>query len=291
MNGRLLHEGKTKKVYWAGPGLVILENKDDITKNDDPSQTKVIQGKSVFSTVITCVNFEFLKKVGVPVAYQERIDSNQILAKDCKMIPLEVVVRREAVGSFILRNPSFARPERDPYRFKNLCIELFLKTTGGKIVSKDGKEIGQLPNDQEKQRPVDDPLILDPNFSTWELVHPKLPTQDGRSHLCTVERADILPEGATVREIKETAELAFLTVEGLLEFVDLRLVDFKIEFGIDPEGKLVIADVIDNDSWRLKTTDGRELSKELFRQDRSMEEIKESYEFVANKLLKVYPLW
>lgn len=42
--GELKIEGKTKKIFEVrkNKGLVVIENKDDITKNDDPSATKVM---------------------------------------------------------------------------------------------------------------------------------------------------------------------------------------------------------------------------------------------------------
>jgi phosphoribosylaminoimidazole-succinocarboxamide synthase len=75
----------------------------------------------------------------------------------------------------------------------------------------------------------------------------------------------------------------------LSEFFDkvgLTLVDFKIEFGKDENGKILLADEITPDSCRLwdKKT-GKKLDKDLFRFD--LGDIKEAYSEVLNRLKDV----
>lgn len=292
--GNLLNEGKTKRVYEVvgKPDLVIIENKDDITKNDDPTQTKKMVNKAKLSTTITCINFEILKMAGIPVAYQKKISENEFLAKKCQMIPLEVIVRRYAVGSVLLRCPSFKVSSPVPFRFEQLSFEVFLKTTGGIILSREGKEIGRLI-DKKSGKPIDDPLIANPRSLDWIIKNPKTLFNDELSVLGVLPRENILPKKlsrVSIEKIEMIATRTFLVLEEALILLNLRLVDFKIEFGIGPHGELFVADVIDNDSWRLRTSNWKELSKELFRQNRDMKEIKESYELVAKKLEAAYPL-
>ncbi len=55
----------------------------------------------------------------------------------------------------------------------------------------------------------------------------------------------------------------------------------KIEFGLDVDGNLLVSDVIDNDSWRLRDADWKELSKEAFRQGETLDEVEKNYSYVA----------
>ncbi|MDR2081646.1 MAG: phosphoribosylaminoimidazolesuccinocarboxamide synthase [Campylobacteraceae bacterium] len=66
---------------------------------------------------------------------------------------------------------------------------------------------------------------------------------------------------------------------------DLKLVDFKVEFGIDKEGNILLADEISPDScrfWDAKTNE--KLDKDRFRQ--GIGEVKVAYEEVLKRILK-----
>jgi phosphoribosylaminoimidazole-succinocarboxamide synthase len=250
-----------------------------------------MKGKAEYSTTINCVVSQILKASGIPVAYQKRINSDSFLAQNCQMIHLEVVARRFAVGSYLSRHPSFKRPDTEtPYRFNEVVVEFFLKTTGGEVYSKNGSLIRKIPVDNKTGRLVDDPLISNSESVIWLLHHPKLPDTDDDSLLCSVYSSDILPEGVTIERMEKITRQVFLLLEETLSYVDLKLIDFKLEFGVNLYGELLLADVIDNDSWRLRTSDWRELSKELFRQNQEMDVIEQSYEFVAKTLEKNFPI-
>ena len=88
-------------------------------------------------------------------------------------------------------------------------------------------------------------------------------------------------------QIEELKTLARKINAVLLEFFDsknLRLIDFKIEFGIDKEGKIILADELSPDSCRFwdKNTNEK-LDKDRFRQD--LGNVKMAYEEVLKRIL------
>lgn len=95
--------------------------------------------------------------------------------------------------------------------------------------------------------------------------------KDDARHDPQISSQDILDlDLATQQEIEEMVEMGrrvFAVLEHAWANVNVTLVDLKIEFGRDPAGNLLVADVIDNDSWRLwpagdKT---RMLDKQVYR--------------------------
>ena len=61
---------------------------------------------------------------------------------------------------------------------------------------------------------------------------------------------------------------------------DLR--DWKVEFGFDASGQLLLADVIDNDSWRILGPDGKEYSKQNVRNGKNLVEAAKDYAYIAH---------
>src|SRR5262249_23624488 len=86
--------------------------------------------------------FRLLKACGLPVAFEEQDSATSFIAPKCSMLPYEVVIRREAHGSYLKRNPHFSRGQL----FPRLIVEFFLKTK-----DKDWKG---------KPLVADDPLLL-----------------------------------------------------------------------------------------------------------------------------------
>lgn len=289
--GKIIAQGKTKVLYEVvgDPDVVIIQNKDEITKNDDKSLTKTMASKAEYATATTSMVFQLLKEAGIPVAFERQLSKTEFLAPKCEMIALEVIARRYAVGSYLKRFPNFIVPDgQTPYRFHELVFEVFFKTSDGKFSNDSGFSV-QTPNDVllSVDKPVDDPFIANPYDSVWKLQHPKIPGWFKSSDLeLKIDSGEVLPSGADVQMIEEITREVFLVLEGAWSQLGLRLIDFKIEFGLNSEGDLLVADVIDNDSWRLRTSDWQELSKQLFRDNYDLEDISEKYALVAKLVEK-----
>ncbi len=282
-------EGKTK-IIWAvkdNPDLIIIENKKDITAFDDPKFTKQFDLKAQYATTTTCTVFELLKKASIPVAYERKLSPTEFLAPRCEMIPLEVVARRYAVGSYLRRQPNFIKPTGEPpFRFENLVVEFFLKTTKGRLIGKKGKILIEGLNPQQGE---EDPLIANPYENEWRLRHSKKPLSDPSGDLKKSVTANEVVSG--IKTTKQMAEILRRTFSQLEEswwkVHTFRLIDMKVEFGVTHDGELKIADVIDNDSWRLKDTNWNELSKEAFRQGEDLSEVERKYGLVASLVEKL----
>jgi phosphoribosylaminoimidazole carboxylase/phosphoribosylaminoimidazole-succinocarboxamide synthase len=270
----LVAKGKTKEIWGTdNPNVVIMRNLSNITADNDPNKTREFETKAISATTTTSRVFELLERTGIPTAYIKQLSETEIVSKSCNMIPLEVIARRYAVGSYLKRHPELKKEEGElPHRFHTLCFELFLKTTGGGLTV-DGKTLisGLTPDE-------DDPFIGTPYDTQWLLYHPK--TTDEKTLGC-VNSQIILPQHIDIKQIEELTRKTFLVLEGAWNNLGYRLIDFKLEFGITNTGELVIADVIDNDSWRLRTQDWEELSKQVFREGHPLNEVENKYARVA----------
>ena len=95
-----LYEGKAKKVYATNdPNLVIVDYKDDATAfNGEKKGT--ISGKGVINNRMTNFMFKLLEEEGVPTHLVEEISDRETIVKKVEIVPLEVIVRNVAAGSF-----------------------------------------------------------------------------------------------------------------------------------------------------------------------------------------------
>jgi phosphoribosylaminoimidazole-succinocarboxamide synthase len=239
--------GKTKVLYEnpGQPHQLVVAQADQISSGDGARRNE-IAGKGRLAAQTTARVFRLLNLCGLPTHYLnggEDDDNNEMVIRRCNMIPLEVVTRGVAAGSFAKRNPGVQRGTLLVPR----VIEFFFK----------------------------DDAAHDPMISPDQIVAQGI---------------------ATPPEVGVMTELARLTFEILSHAWrkrDVLLVDLKIEFGRlaggDNQGQLVIADVVDNDSWRI-WPQGREelmLDKQLYRNlptvdEEALERVKRAYERVAD---------
>jgi phosphoribosylaminoimidazole carboxylase PurE protein len=181
------------------------------------------------------------------------------------MLPYEVVVRREAHGSYLKRNPHFSKGQL----FPQLIVELFLKT-------KD-------KNWKGKSLICDDPLLIyQEGTSQIRLFNPAKPIH-GQEPFLILSDSDVFSydeEWKILPEMRRIARRAFLVLEKAWQLEGGTLVDFKVELGFDSKGHLLLADVIDNDSWRVIES-GSYIDKQVYRDGGSLDDVAAKYRFVA----------
>lgn len=98
-----LYEGKAKKVFATeDPNLVIVSYKDDATAFNGLKKG-TISGKGVVNNRMTNYMFKLLEKAGVPTHYVEELNDRETVVKKVSIVPLEVIVRNVAAGSFSKR--------------------------------------------------------------------------------------------------------------------------------------------------------------------------------------------
>jgi phosphoribosylaminoimidazole-succinocarboxamide synthase len=277
--GSKIAEGKTKEIWTvAGIGeLVIVKNKPDITADDDPTKTRQFEAKAVYATTTTCRVFELLNACRVETAFVEQISPTEFVMKRCEMVALEAVARRLAVGSFLKRHPNLVPDDpAEPHRFHRLWTELFLKTTGGKLGD------FQMPRYAGEEKPIDDPLIVDPYVDSWQLAHPKAPSWTPEAvdgEFPRIPSSVIIDDVLRIAVLDEQLRMAALIIEKAWAVLGITWLDIKLEF----DTLLRISDVIDNDSWRL-LKDGEKLDKQVFRDggEDVLDEVERKYGLVAN---------
>ncbi len=238
--GAKLAEGKTKIVY-AHPDdstLVVLVHKDSISAGDG-ARRNVIDGKGELSGRTAANVFRFLNQAGVPTHFVAAPGPTEMVARNCEMIPIEVVMRRRATGSYLRRHPETA----EGTRFDPVLVEFFLK----------------------------DDARHDPQITAEEIVAEGIATAD--------EVAAMIEQGRHV----------FALLEQAWAEQDVALIDLKIEFGRDRSGGLLVADMIDNDSWRIWPGGEKErmLDKQIYRNmqavtHEALDTLKQKYAEVAD---------
>ena len=101
--GEQLYEGKAKKVFATDdPDIVIVDYKDDATAFNGLKKG-TIAGKGVINNKMSNMMFRLMEKKGIPTHYVEELSERETLVKKVQIVPLEVIIRNTAAGSFSKR--------------------------------------------------------------------------------------------------------------------------------------------------------------------------------------------
>ena len=216
----MLYEGKAKKIY-SIEGLqfrnqCIMYFKDDATAFNAEKKSQ-FEGKGELNCWISDVLLRAMEHLGIPTHYKEKISDREIVAEHVKIIPIEVIVRNIAAGTFCKR-----------YGLKN------------------GTEL----HSSIVEYCVKDDDLGDPPIS-WEGIVALDPDVEDDLTTMTIMTEDV---NKYLRSIFYTLGLV--------------LVDFKLEFGRDCHGDVILADEICPDTMRLWDINTmKSFDKDLFRFD------------------------
>ena len=227
-----LYEGKAKKVFLTDdPDVVIVDYKDDATAfNGEKKGT--ITGKGVINNRMTNYVFQMMEKEGVKTHFVEELSDRETAVKKVEIVPLEVIVRNVAAGSFS----------------KRMGVE-------------EGRELlCPILEFSYKNDDLGDPFINDDYALALGLA--------------TKEEIDTI-RTYTIK-VNEFLKAFFLKA-------NLKLIDFKIEFGRLKDGTIILADEISPDTcrfWDIKTRE--KLDKDRFRRD--LGGVEDAYNEVAKRI-------
>lgn len=96
----MLYEGKAKKVFKTDvDNVYIVDYKDDATAFNGLKKGTIV-GKGVVNNRMSNFMFKMLEKEGVPTHLVEELSDRETAVKKVSIVPLEVIVRNIAAGSF-----------------------------------------------------------------------------------------------------------------------------------------------------------------------------------------------
>jgi phosphoribosylaminoimidazole-succinocarboxamide synthase len=208
------------------------------------------------------------------------------------MLPIEFVLRRFAWGSYLKRNPMSAQPGT-PQRFDVPVIEKFHKhalvvspasSSPKMMIESEAREL-YLRDGRWDDGVYTDPMIVSQG-STWSLHPAKHPIDQSKPYHSISPLFDAAAETQIIEEILLPG---FLGLEAAWHRIDtahgpIVLADCKFEVGRRlVDGRLVLADVVDNDSWRIWPGGDptKQIDKQVFRDNAPLAQVADAYSLVT----------
>ena len=211
----LIYEGKAKKIFEAGKDKVVLYFKDDATAGNAAKKAQ-FEGKGALNCNISALLFEELHRQYIDTHFIEKLSDREHLCQKVDIIPIEVIVRNVAAGTFCKRY---------------------------------GLEIGTSLKNTVVEWCVKDDSLKDPPINTSAAVALGYATEK------------------QLRYMEDTAVEINAILAEIFEEVNLTLVDFKLEFGLNKDKDILLADEICPDTLRLWNDKNESFDKDLFRND------------------------
>ncbi len=98
-----LYEGKAKKVFKTGDErYYIVSYKDDATAFNGEKKGTIV-GKGVVNNRMSNIMCKMLEENGIETHFVEELNDRETVVKAVQIVPLEVIVRNVAAGSFSKR--------------------------------------------------------------------------------------------------------------------------------------------------------------------------------------------
>ncbi|AND80265.1 phosphoribosylaminoimidazolesuccinocarboxamide synthase [Streptococcus pantholopis] len=232
MSRELIYQGKAKDLYTnpEDEDLIVTVYKDQATMLNG-ARKEILAGKGALNNQISSLIFEKLNAAGIRTHFIKQLSKTEQLNKKVAILPLEVVLRNVAAGSFSKR---FGIEEG--LVLKRPIVEFYYK------------------NDE-----LDDPFIND-------------------EHVMFLNIAD----GNDIAFLKEETRRINNLLKKWFDQIGLQLIDFKLEFGRDADGNIILADEFSPDNCRLWDAAGNHLDKDVFR--RNLGSLTAVYEEVLERL-------
>jgi phosphoribosylaminoimidazole-succinocarboxamide synthase len=237
--GKKLAEGKSKIVVLGRqPGTVKIASKDIVSFNNGKTKVR-LRGSGSRATRIAASIFRGLNRRNIVTHFVSKprrgVKANEFIAERLWMIPVEVVVRRLAAGSLLLRKPRYKLGQS----LGTLLVEFYAKD------DKLGDPLMIIDPVSEQVLYYDQLKVLAKGFIKEHSFRGPC-SQDDLTRWFIYQR--LLSEGITI------AKNVFAAISMHLQQYQIILVDLKLEFGLGQgkdRARLVVGDLICNECWRI----------------------------------------